>query len=177
MICALPVRMNCGKCGCTRISIICLVCQSIDCCSNVIKELLDRFQPDKIIIEPSGVGKLSDIIKACSDSLILPFATVKASITVADVKRCKRYLDNFGEFFEDQIQNADLILLSRTELFPDKVNDAYKLMKSLNPHAVILSKPRDQIHAAEMISPQDHHHEHTECCGHARGCGCETIYD
>ncbi|MEA4926200.1 MAG: GTP-binding protein [Syntrophomonadaceae bacterium] len=146
------------------------------CCSlsgdfvRALKELGSRFRPDKIIIEPSGVGKLSDIVKACSDPNILPFAKVKAKITVVDVKRCKIYLDNFGEFFEDQIQNANVILLSRTENFPDKVNDAYRLAKSLNTNAAILSKPWNQITVSEILSPQPDHHEHTEHCGPMHGC-------
>ncbi len=149
------------------------------CCSlsgdfvRALKELWSRFHPDKIIIEPSGVGKLSDIVKACSDPYILPFAKVKAKITVVDVKRCKTYLDNFGEFFEDQIQNANVILLSRTENFPDKANDAYRLVKGLNTHAAILSKPWNQITVSEILSPQPDHHEHTEHCGHTHGCGCK----
>jgi G3E family GTPase len=137
------------------------------CCSlsgdfvKALKELLDRFHPDKILIEPSGVGKLSDIMKACSDSRILPFAKVKAKITVVDVKRCKIYLENFGEFFEDQIQNADVILLSRTENFPDRAGDAGKLIRSLNAHSAIISKPWNQITASEILYPG-----HGECCGH-----------
>ena len=148
------------------------------CCSlsgdfvKAMKELLDRFHPDKIVIEPSGVGKLSDIIKACSDPRIQPFAKIKKKITVVDVKRCKLYLDNFGEFFEDQIKNADVVLLSRSEDFPDRVKDAHKLVRSLNAHAAIVSKPWDQINTAELLHPHDHdHHEHSEHC-HAHGCGC-----
>ncbi len=148
------------------------------CCSlsgdfvKAMKELLGRFHPNKIVIEPSGVGKLSDIIKACSDPRIQPFAKIKKKITVVDVKRCKQYLDNFGEFFEDQIQNADVVLLSRSEDFPDRVKDAHKLVRSLNAHAAIVSKPWDQINTAELLHPHDHdHHEHTEHC-HEHGCGC-----
>ncbi len=148
------------------------------CCSlsgdfvKALKELLERYRPDKIIIEPSGVGKLSDVMKACSDPRILPLAKVKSKITVVDVKRCKMYLDNFGEFFEDQIQNADVLALSRTEDFPDKINDACKLIKSLNAHSAILSKPWDQMGAAEILYPREDRHEHTEHCGHGHGCGC-----
>ena len=148
------------------------------CCSlsgdfvKAMKELLGRFHPNKIVIEPSGVGKLSDIIKACSDPRIQPFAKIKKKITVVDVKRCKQYLDNFGEFFEDQIQNADVVLLSRSEDFPDRVKDAHKLVRSLNAHAAIVSKPWDQINTAELLHPHDHdHHEHTEHC-HEHGCAC-----
>ena len=148
------------------------------CCSlsgdfiKALKELLERFHPDKIVIEPSGVGKLSDIVKACSDPRIQPLAKVKAKITIADVKRCKMYLDNFGEFFEDQIQNADVILLSRTEAFPDKVNDACGLIKSLNGHSAILSKPWSQIDVSEILYPQHDYREYEEHAGQTQGCGC-----
>lgn len=151
------------------------------CCSlsgdfvKAVKELLDRFHPDKIIIEPSGVGKLSDIIKACSDPRIQQLAKVKAKITVTDVKRCKMYLDNFGEFFEDQIKNADVILLSRTEDYPEKISAASKLVRSLNPHSAVLSKPWSQITAAEILYTQQthfEHGEHDEQCNHIHGCGC-----
>lgn len=148
------------------------------CCSlsgnfvKALKELLDRFRPDKILIEPSGVGKLSDIIKACSDPRITPLAKVKAKITVADVKRCKMYLDNFGEFFEDQIKNAEVILLSRTQDFPDKVNNAYQLVKGLNAHGTIISKPWDQISAEGILFPHHDDHEHINHCDHTHDCGC-----
>ena len=128
------------------------------CCSlsgdfvKALKEVLDCFHPDKIIIEPSGVGKLSDIVKCCSDPRILPLAKVTLKITVADVKRCQMYLDNFGEFFEDQIKNADTILLSRTENFPDRVDAARKLIRSLNADSVILSKSWAAIDASEILN-------------------------
>ncbi len=154
------------------------------CCSlsgdfiKAMKELLDRFQPNKIIIEPSGVGKLSDIIKACSDPRILPLAKVQAKITIVDVKRCKMYLDNFGEFFEDQIQNADTVLLSRTEAFPDKVPAAQAIIRKLNSHAIIHEKPWSQIHGDvilcprrdEPLSAKSHDAIHCGCqCGHHDG--------
>ncbi|WP_077611404.1 CobW family GTP-binding protein [Clostridium sp. Marseille-P2415] len=127
------------------------------CCSlsgdfiKSLKALLERFHPDKVLIEPSGVGKLSDVVKACTDPRILPYAKVKAKITVADVKRCRMYLDNFGEFFEDQIRNADLIFLSRTGAFPDRIMEAQKIIKGLNADSVIISKSWDQIDMAEIL--------------------------
>ncbi len=174
------------------------------CCSlsgdfvQALAEILDRFHPDKIIIEPSGVGKLSDIVKACSDQRIHTLAEVKTNITVVDVKRCKTYLENFGEFFEDQIQNADVILFSRTEIFAEKIDDACKLVKELNAHSYILTKPWNQITADEILNPQklccEHgersheyeckhhgmhdHGEHEHSCTHdhgehEHGCDCE----
>ncbi len=127
------------------------------CCSlsgdfiKALKEVLDRFQPDKIIIEPSGVGKLSDIVKCCSDSRIQALASVKLKITVADVKRCRMYLDNFGEFFEDQIQNADVILLSRVENYPDRISSAQTLIRNLNTHAVIIATPWNEMNTSELL--------------------------
>ena len=146
------------------------------CCSlsgdfvKALKELLDRFHPDIIIIEPSGVGKLSDIMKVCSDPRVQALTEVKAKITVVDVKRCKMYLDNFGEFFEDQIQNADVLILSRTGDFPDKVNSTCKLVKSLNAQAVILSEPWDEMRAEDILIPHPGSHEHGEQCDHMHGC-------
>lgn len=172
------------------------------CCSlsgdfvKALKEVLDRFYPDKIIIEPSGVGKLSDIVKCCSDLRIRPLAKVTLKITVADVKRCQMYLDNFGEFFEDQIKNADTILLSRTEKSPDRVDAARKLIRSLNADSVILSKSWDVMDASEILisksnriarverdsrsrgyeNPQpgantnkEQEHQHHDGCRHSRG--------
>lgn len=155
------------------------------CCSlsgdfiKALKELLERFHPDKIIIEPSGVGKLSDIMKACSDPRILPLAEVKAKITIADVKRCKMYLDNFGEFFEDQIQNADAVLLSRAEEFPENVPAAQELIRGVNPRAVIFSTPWDQTHSDEILYPRPTaciritRHVHSHDCQ----CGCHDAHD
>lgn len=147
------------------------------CCSlsgdfvKALKDLLTRFAPDVILIEPSGVGKLSDIVKACSDPRILQLAKVKARITAADVKRCKMYLDNFGEFFEDQIQNADVILLSGAADSPQKVSEAHSLIRGLNGSSVILSKPWDQIRAEEILHPQGQGPFQEER-RQARECGC-----
>lgn len=149
------------------------------CCSlsgdfvQALKELLNRFHPDKIIIEPSGVGKLSDVVKACADPRIQSLAEVKSKITVVDVKRCKMYLENFGEFFEDQIKNADVVLLSRTDVFPDRVELACDLVRELNPHAVILSQPWDQIAVADILCPKriPHTHEAHGCHEHSCSCG------
>lgn len=147
------------------------------CCSlsgdfvKAVKEIVERFHPDKIVIEPSGVGKLSDIIKACDDARINKLVSIAAKITVADVKRCKMYLDNFGEFFEDQIQNANVVMLSRVESFPDKVESARKLIEDLNPKAAIFSEPWSDINAIDVLTlqqhthngMQSHHHDHKGC--------------
>lgn len=158
------------------------------CCSLsgdfviALKEILSQFSPDKIIIEPSGVGKLSDIVKSCKDPRVASLAKIKSKITVADVKRCKMYLDNFGEFFEDQIQNADTIVLSRADIYPDKIYDAVGLIKKLNSKSRIFSESLDKINSNELLFHKNrhihvkhsisnecacgHHHEHNCDCGH-----------
>ncbi len=96
------------------------------CCSlsgdfvKALKELLDACHPDRILIEPSGVGKLSDIIQACADARLRGLVRISRKITVVDVKRCAMYLENFGEFFEDQIRHTDAVVLSRVEAYPDR---------------------------------------------------------
>lgn len=165
-----------------EISAGCICCSLSGDFVSALKDLLKRYQPDKIIIEPSGVGKLSDIVTACADPQIQSLAKVKSRITVADAKRCKMYLENFGEFFINQIENADVVLLSRAELSPDQAAPARRLVKKLNPHARLFSEPWEQIAAGEILAPHpreahcghDHHcshsHEHSHaepiCCDH-----------
>lgn len=159
------------------------------CCSlsgdfvKSLKEISERFHPDKVIIEPSGVGKLSDIIKICEDSRLEGLYEIKAKITVADVKRCRTYLENFGEFFEDQIINADIILLSRTGPFPDKTAEASELIKALNLNALVFSEPWDSIHMSDILPLAVADRPlNTNCCNHEEHAGCchhdaEEIFD
>lgn len=141
------------------------------CCSisgdfvNSVIELLEKFTPDKIIIEPSGVGKLSDIYRMCLNRKIQELAKVKAKITVVDVNRCKTYLDNFGEFFQDQIENADVIILSRINEYPQKTGDALKLIRDLNIKAPVLSKSWNEISADEIIPSAHDRLEYKTLCG------------
>lgn len=160
------------------------------CCSlqgdfvESIAKLVHDFHPDQIIIEPSGVGKLSDVAKACSNQRIHETTKVKAKITVVDAKCCKEYLDNFGEFYADQIENADTVLLSRTEaLAADKIDEAYQLIRGLNPHAFVYTKPWSQIGSDAILSCRNESRkdeglaEHPEYCCSERSChdhdGCD----
>jgi G3E family GTPase len=118
-----------------------------------LRELIKRLGPDKILIEPSGVSKLSDVAGACLDPDISAAAHVAGKITVVDVKRCRMYLDNFGEFFEDQIRSADTVVLARTQLYPDKTGAARELIRGLNERAVIISEPWEQINARDLLYP------------------------
>jgi G3E family GTPase len=161
------------------------------CCSlsgdfvKSMKMLLDRFHPDAVLIEPSGVGKLSDVAGACADKRLRPLAEVKKKITVVDAKRCHRYLDNFGEFFEDQIRYADAVLLSRMEAHPGQREEARRLIRSLNADAPIWTESWEQIDAAALLavsggcldreSHDCHDHDHDHDHGHGHGHGVEGI--
>jgi len=127
------------------------------CCSlsgdfvKACAELIKEYNPNKIIIEPSGVGKLSDILKAFDDGRIKNLVKIKSKVTVVDVKRCKMYMENFGEFFIDQIEHADTVILSHVDEFPDKINEAVSLIKSVNKNSKIISKTWNAIKPAEIL--------------------------
>jgi len=129
------------------------------CCSlsgdfvKSCKELIEEFNPHKIIIEPSGVGKLSDIIKTFEDPRIKNMVKIKCKITTVDVKRCKMYIENFGEFFIDQISYADTIVLSHTEEFPDMIKETHDLIRGVNHKFSIFSKPWNDIKPLEILYP------------------------
>ena len=136
----------------TEINSGCICCNLSGDFVGALREVLERFGPDKILIEPSGVAKLSDVIQGCFDPKIAPLAELRDKITVVDANRCKKYLDNFGEFFENQIQYADIVLLNRTEDSPEKTEAAYKLIEGLNKNAKIWAKPWERIAAQEILS-------------------------
>lgn len=158
------------------------------CCSlsgDFVKALLDvlkRFKPSKILIEPSGVSKVSDIVKSCSDLRVRRLASLKSVITVVDAKRCKKHLNNFGEFFEDQIKNADVILLSHTEASPDDVKDARSLIKSLNEKSAVIATPWHQLTTGQILNPEaslspvthtyDLRSSENKSCNHKGDCCC-----
>jgi G3E family GTPase len=164
----------------TEINSGCICCNLSGDFVDALREVLDRFKPDKVIIEPSGVAKLSDVVQACLDPRIAPSAELCKKITVVDVNRCKIYLDNFGEFFENQIQCADAILLSKIGGAECKLKAAHKLVEELNKNSKIFAKPWEQITAEEILSPphentghktadevipEDGHCHHTHCDG------------
>lgn len=149
------------------------------CCSlagdfvKAMEEAAGRFQPDVILIEPSGVGKLSALESACGDPRLRELAHVARKITVVDARRCRMYLDNFGEFFADQIVHADVVVLRGAEQFPDQAEGANKLIGHLNPNALIfadLSKGLDAhlILACEKKADEkaEEHSPGHACCSH-----------
>ena len=173
----------------------CICCSLVGDFGEALKKVLDEFSPDRILIEPSGVGKLSDVVKAvegvCSDDVVIGGATA-----VVDATKCKMYMKNFGEFFNNQIEHANCIVLSHTENMSDeKIAACVELIREHNEHAIIVTTPwseisGEQIRAAidktETIETQIHdmmhHHDHDEeCeCGHHHhhdhdeecSCGC-----
>ncbi|WP_283609090.1 CobW family GTP-binding protein [Faecalispora anaeroviscerum] len=146
----------------------CICCSLTGDFQAAILEVLCEFSPKQILIEPSGVGKLSDIEAACRSAKILDMAQIRRKITVADVVRCRMYIENFGEFYKDQIRHADAILLSRTEQNPDKISVAKTLLATLAPEAQIFSSSLDSLDFSSLLGKPAVHetncHEDACCC-------------
>ncbi|MBE6680921.1 MAG: GTP-binding protein [Ruminococcaceae bacterium] len=164
----------------------CICCSLVGDFSKALKQVIEEYSPDRILIEPSGVGKLSDVIKAVKDAEIHG-AELGAFTTVADATKCKIYMKNFGEFYNDQIENASTIFLSRTTgMAQEKIDKAVELLREKNPTAVIVTTDWDKLTGEQMIKAMEerktmeehlheleeehkhHHHDHDEHCN----CGC-----
>ena len=170
----------------------CICCSLVGDFSEALKKVKNDFSPDRILIEPSGVGKLSDIIKAV-DSAKLDDSVLNSATVVVDVNKCKMYMKNFGEFFNDQISNAGCIVFSHTDKTTDaKLSEALNLVREKNATSTIITTPYDKLeikdiietiekkntleaHIKELIEEDecpvcghhhhhDHHHEHDEEC-------------
>ena len=153
----------------------CICCTLVGDFTKALGQVMEQFQPDRILIEPSGVGKLSDVAKAVER---VEGAQIGAKVTVVDAGKCKMYMRNFGEFFNDQVASADLIVLSRTDTASEaKVQTAAELLKGLNPDAGLITTPWDKLDGerireamdqnglrAEMerLEHEQHHHEHDD---------------
>lgn len=129
----------------------CICCSLSGDFQQAILEVIREFSPKQLLIEPSGVGKLSDVEAACRAPKIAQFAQLRRKITVADVLRCQMYLDNFGEFYEDQIRHADAILLSRAAQQAEKTARTRALLTELAPDAQIFTDSWDTIHFAQLL--------------------------
>ena len=162
----------------------CICCTLVGDFGKALQEVLDQYAPDRILIEPSGVGKLSDVIQAVHGVADrLREVRLGGSVTVADVSKCRIYMKNFGEFYNNQIENAGTIILSRTQkVTEDKVEECGQLLREHNPSATIITTPWEELSGrqiAEAMSQgatleqelleQAHHHEHE----HDGECGCE----
>ena len=161
----------------------CICCSLVGDFGEALRKVIADFAPDRILIEPSGVGKLSDVIKAvedvCGDGIVL-----NSAVAVADASKCKVYMKNFGEFYNNQIENAGAIILSRTSGISDeKLATALALLREKNSEATIITTPWDQLdgklilgameeshtledelHELEEEAHHHHHHEHGEEC-------------
>lgn len=161
----------------------CICCSLVGDFDKALKEVVATYSPDRIIIEPSGVGKLSDVIKAIKNVSDEVGLELDCAVTVVDAKKAKMYMKNFGEFFSNQIENATTVVLSRTQMVDEaKLEAAVELVKGLNDKATIITTPWDQIegnvianamegknnlleelvaaYEAEEHEHHDHEHEH-----------------
>ena len=163
----------------------CICCSLVGDFEKALEKVLEEYHPDRILIEPSGVGKLSDVIKAVkgvtSDKVVL-----NSYCVVADAKKCKMYMKNFGEFYNDQIENASCIILSHTaSLSEDKLHSSVELIREHNENAQIVTTDWDELDGKAILAvienvdtlkadmeelehEHKHHHHHDEECT----CGC-----
>ena len=164
----------------------CICCSLVGDFGQSLKEVLTTYHPDRIIIEPSGVGKLSDVMKAVKDVAAEIPVILNSAVTIVDAQKCKMYRKNFGEFFNNQIENAGTVVLSRTDIAPaDKVDLAVEIIRELNPGAVVVTTPCEELSGKQLLeiiekpdtmeedlmnelkAHHDHDHDHEE-----GGCGC-----
>ena len=134
----------------------CICCTLVGDFAKALKKVLAEYAPDHILIEPSGVGKLSDV-KAAIGSVLNDDVQLGGCVTVVDAKKAKVYHKNFGEFFNDQIESAGCIILSRTQDLPqDKLDAALALIKEHNADAVVIAAPWDQLTGADILAAMEH---------------------
>lgn len=134
----------------------CICCSLVGDFGTSLKEVVDKYHPDRIIIEPSGVGKLSDVIKAVKDLHIENEIVLNSASTVADASKVKVYMKNFGEFFNNQIEHAGTVILSRTQnVSEEKLKTAIELIRSVNPNAHIITTPWDDIDGTKILGAME----------------------
>ena len=169
----------------------CICCSLVGDFGTALKEVLDKYHPDRILIEPSGVGKLSDVMRAVEGATGDEGVHLNSAVAVVDAKKCKTYLKNFGEFFENQIEHAGTIILSRTgEMSEEKINACVALIREHNAKASIITTPWDQLEGSkiletienakdleaelmkEVMEAYEHDHDHDHHHDHGPGCTC-----
>ena len=130
----------------------CICCSLVGDFGSALKEVVTQYNPDRIIIEPSGVGKLSDVIKAVQGVAEDVELDLNSFVTVADAKKCKRYMKNFGEFYNNQVEYAGSIILSRTgDVAEDKLNESVALLREHNEKAAIITTPWDELSGEQIL--------------------------
>ena len=169
----------------------CICCTLVGDFGDALKDVMKQFNPDRIIIEPSGVGKLSDVIKAIQDVADEAGIVVNNFVAVVDAGKCKMYMKNFGEFFNNQIEYAKTIILSRTQnCSEEKLATAVQLIREHNDKAVLITTPWDELDGAKILEAMEekskfedelleaagicpecghHHDDDEECCCHDQG--------
>ncbi len=167
----------------------CICCSLVGDFGTSLKEVIDTYKPDRVLIEPSGVGKLSDVLKAVEGVMEETGVALNAAVAVVDATKCKTYLKNFGEFFANQIEYAGTIILSRTDkMTEEKLKDCVAMIREHNEKAAIITTPWDSLKGEQILEAMEHrsdfqaqlleevmkeqehhhHHEHGEDCT----CGC-----
>ena len=164
----------------------CICCSLVGDFGKSLSEVLTKYKPDRIIIEPSGVGKLSDVMKAVIDVSADMDVALNSAVTIVDATKCKMYMKNFGEFFNNQIENAGTVVLSRTDITDTaKIQKDVEMIREKNPKAAIVTTPLAELGGSqllEIIEKRDtmlddlleevreshHHHDDDDdcCCGH-----------
>ena len=130
----------------------CICCSLVGDFGSALKEVVTQYDPDRIIIEPSGVGKLSDVIKAVQGVAEDVDLDLNSFVTVADAKKCKMYIKNFGEFYNNQVEYAGSIILSRTgDVAEDKLNESVALLREHNEKAAIITTPWDELSGEQIL--------------------------
>ncbi len=164
----------------------CICCSLVGDFAASLKEVVDTYHPERIIIEPSGVGKLSDVEKAVLDVKEALDLEVAFKVAVLDVTKCKMYSKNFGEFYKNQIENANTIIFSRTDIAKEaKTEEALAIVKEINSEAAVITTPVNELSvesllqafekkntAKDMMEEMEHHHEHHHEHGEECTCGC-----
>ena len=161
----------------------CICCSLVGDFGKALEKVIAEYAPDRILIEPSGVGKLSDVVAAV-EKVVSDEVQLGNTVTVADAGKCKMYMKNFGEFYNNQVETAGTVILSRTgSLSDEKLHTAVELIKGKNPNAVVVTTPWEQLTGAQILEAMEqgntmlrelehehhhHHHDHDEHCG----CGC-----
>ena len=167
----------------------CICCSLVGDFGASLKEVVEKYHPDRILIEPSGVGKLSDVIKAVQGVEEDVDIQLNSYTTVVDAKKCKMYMRNFGEFFDNQVQYAGAIIMSRTDIVDEKkAMESMELLRSINEKAAIITTPIEKLDGKKLLEVMEHpvsladellkeEHEHHHHHDHDEECGCGHDHD
>ncbi len=135
----------------------CICCSLVGDFGTALKQVIETYAPDRILIEPSGVGKLSDVTKAVMGVAAHEQVELNSSVTVVDGQKCKMYMKNFGEFFNNQVENAGTIVISRTQkMSEDKLDACVAMLREKNPKAAIITTPWDELKGEQILAAMEH---------------------